>query len=329
MHNILLALAGLLSGWLAMWPAPGILAGMIAAGLLGVILASYLWLHAGARSVAQLAGVVVMPIICHLFMLSMAPFALALLSAFGFYPETTGGTVAALAGATGAALVVLVFLQALPSPRDPSVVELAWCATAAALACVVSNFSSYVPGVTVLQMPLWNGGVAGALALVMHLSSREAAFRRRTLRRLIRVGLAGVCLMVLGGTLLETAGPSYVSAMKEQQAASLREARIKSLNGAPPFVDLPAIPFVPASDMFTSTPIVRVVCDPPNGAPQAPETREIESLQLRVPARHQYPYGVTKEQRILAFAPQRILACPRGCGSRLFSIRMTHGRGTT
>ena len=157
MHNILLAMAGLMSGWLAMWPAPGILAGAIAAGLLGVILAAYLWLHAGARSVAHLAGVVATVIISHFLIVSMAPFALALLSAFGFYPETTGGTVAALAGATGAALVVLVFLQALPSPRDPSVVELAWCATAAALACIVSNFSSFVAGVTVLQMPLWNG----------------------------------------------------------------------------------------------------------------------------------------------------------------------------
>jgi len=99
MHNILLALVGLLSGWLAMWPAPGILAGMIAAGLLGVILASYLWLHSGARSVAHLAGVVATVIISHFLIVSMAPFALALLSAFGFYPETTGGTVAALAGA--------------------------------------------------------------------------------------------------------------------------------------------------------------------------------------------------------------------------------------
>jgi len=95
--------------------------------------------------------------------------------------------------------------------------------------------------------------------------------------------------MVLGGTLLETAEPSYVSAMQAQHAASLREARIKSVNEAPPFVDLPpAISFVPATDMFTSTPIVGVVCDPPNSALQAPETRLIESLQLRVPARHQY-----------------------------------------
>ena len=297
MSEILLALAGLMSGWLAMWPAPGISAGAIAAGLLGVILAAYLWLHAGARSVAHLAGVVATVIISHFLIVSMAPFALALLSVFGFYPETTGGTVAALAGATGAALVVLVFLQALPSPRDPSVVELAWCATAAALACVVSNFSSYVPGVTVLQMPLWNGGVAGALALVMHLSSREAAFRTRTLRRLIRTGLAGVCLMVLGGTLLETAEPSYVSAMQAQHAASLREAKIKSLSEAPPFVDMPAIAFVPARDMFTRSPIADVACDPPDGVLRSPETREIESHRQRVPARHQYLLQCHQVQR--------------------------------
>ena len=289
MYTILLALAGLMSGWLAMWPAPGIQAGAIAAGLLGAILAAYLWLHAGARSVVHLAGVVATVIICHFLILVFAPFTLALLSVFGFHPETTGGMVAALAGATGAAFVAFMFLGPLRSQREWLGFEISWCATAGALACFVSNFSSFVTGVTVLQMPLWNGGVAGALALVMHLRSREAASRTTTLRLLTGAGLAGVCvLMVFGGTLLETATPSYVSAMKEQHAASLREARIKSLNEAPPFVDMPAIAFVPASDIFTTSPIAGVACDPPNGNPQAPETREIESRQLRVPVRYQY-----------------------------------------
>ena len=145
---------------LAMWPAPGIRPGAIAAAMLGVILAAYLWLHAGTRSVAGLAGVVVTAIFSHFLIVSLAPFAL-LLSVFGSIPSRQafwsrrGGRHWSRAAsrhlprATAVATAIAGFRDRLVRDRR-----------GAGLFCL--ELQHFMPGVTVLQMPLWNGGVAGA-----------------------------------------------------------------------------------------------------------------------------------------------------------------------
>jgi hypothetical protein len=290
MHAILLAVAGSLSGWLTMSPALGNPAGAIAAGLLGLVLAAYLWWHAGVRSEARLAGVALIPFISHVGTVGLAIFTLALLSAFGHHPDTTGGLVAAWTGAVSAAIIAAIFLAAVPDQHDSSPGEIAFCGTAGALACFFSNFSEFINGVTILKMPLWNGGVAAALAFVMHVRSRPLARRTAMFSRLTGAGLVVVCvLMVFGGTQFVAAPePVYLREMRERQSALLREARITSLNEAPPFADLAANTIVPARDVFTWAPTVGVVCNSPTGERLTPQTRTIESRQLRVPARHTY-----------------------------------------
>jgi hypothetical protein len=96
-----------------------------------------------------------------------------------------------------------------------------------------------------------------------------------------------VVLVVVGQYLIGLAAPGR-TVPESPYTAAVREAKTKSLNEAPPFVDAATIPSVPAIDMFERGPIAGYAYHPPIDEALAPETIEVGSHQLRVPARHLY-----------------------------------------
>lgn len=152
------------------------------------------------------------------------------------------------------------------------------------------EFAWFAPVRWLAQLPVWNGAVAGVLGLVAHLRSRPAAASTTTLRLVAGTGFAGVCaLLVFGDALRAAARPAPAPVIVESAHGVLvREARLKSLNEAPPLVDLPEIPSVPAGDMFTSRGIAGFACFPPNGSRVTPDPKEVGSNQLRLPTRLEY-----------------------------------------
>ena len=287
-HAILLTLAGLASGLLAAWPALGSQADSIASGLLGVVLAVYLWLHAGVRSPARLAAVVLAAIVGYHIMLFLALATFILMAVVSNHGNPAPSVVTALAAAAGAALIGVVFLQVLPSERDQLGLEIACCAIAGGLVGCLWEFAGLVPVRWLVQLPLWNGAVAGVLGLAAHLRSRPAAASTTALRLVAGAGFATVCaLLVFGDSLRAAAQPAPVMVRVESPySVAAREATLKSLSEAPPSVDLPAIPSVPARDMFT--PITGFACYPPSDGLATPDPIEVDSFQLRAPARHEY-----------------------------------------
>ena len=75
---IILTLAGLAAGSLAMWPTFGLASAKISAAFLGVALAVYLWVHAGVRDRVRLAAVVVAPIVGDAVMMFVGAVAIVL-----------------------------------------------------------------------------------------------------------------------------------------------------------------------------------------------------------------------------------------------------------
>ena len=320
-HAILLALAGLMSGTLAALPGLGGGQGAIAAGVLGVVLAAYLWLHAGVRSPGRLAVVVFAAIVGYYIMMFVGfagLFFMAIQRNHGLTPTFA----MAPAAAVGAALIAVVFLQVLPSKRDQLGLEIACCAIAGGLAGLLWGFGEFATVQWLVRLQAWNGAVAGALGLVAHLRSRPAPTNTTTLRLLAGAGLAGVCALLVFGDALRAAAPHSVPVVVESSYGAVdREARLKSLSEAPPSVDLPAIPPVPAPGMFMPGRIAGFVCFPPTDDALPPDTTAVDSMELRVPARHQYTCSVTRKKR------DRISL--RHCTSISFNTRMRRGRGTT
>ncbi len=287
---ILLMLAGLASGWLTTWPALGSQANSIGAGLFGVVLAAYLWLHAGVRSRARLAAVVLAAIVGDYVMMAVGLAILILMVAVSNHVNLTPFIATALAGAVGAAVIALVFLQVLPSKRDQLGLEIACCAIAGGLAGAVWVLAGFASIRWLAQLPLWYGAVAGVLGLVAHLRWRPPAASTTTLRLVAGTGFAGVCaLLVFGDALRAAAQPAPVMVRVDSASGgATREARRKSASEAPPLVDLPESLSVPASDMFTTGLIAGFTCFPPNHVLVTPDPKEVDATQLRLPTRHEH-----------------------------------------
>jgi hypothetical protein len=250
-------------------------------------LAAYLWLHAGIRSPARLAGVILAAIVGYHVMMFLGLASLILIAVLPNHGNLTPSVAMAPAGAVGAALIAVVFLQVLPSERDQLGLEISCCAIAGGLVGFLWEFAGFAPVRWLAQLPVWNGAVAGVLGLVAHLRSRPAAASTTALRLLAGAGLAGVCALLAFGDALRAAAEPAPVMVESPYVAVAREARVKSLSEAPPSVDLPAIPSVPARDMFTRG-IAGFACYPPNDDPLTPDTRQVDSIQLRAPARHRY-----------------------------------------
>jgi hypothetical protein len=327
MHDILLVVAGFATSWLATRPELGTRAGLIAAGAFGVVLAAYSWLHLGVRSVGRLAAVAAAVIVVQILMVSAASFAVELLYIFRFDIVTTGPVVTAVAGATAAALIAsFIFFLPSPSQREPSGLEMVCCAIGGALGCFTPNFED-AGARSVLQLPLWNAGVAAAIGLVSHLRSFPAPSSKTSLQLLTALGFVGVCAAVVFGDSLRSAMQPAPVPVDAARSAAIREARIKSVKEAPPFAELPAIDIVPAREMFIADPIDGVVCDPPSGDALGTDIREIESHRLRVPARRQYQVECrvkTEDPKLSSTLRVKVVQYPNDAWAR-YDIRFQQG----
>jgi hypothetical protein len=287
-HAFLLAVAGVASGVLASWPPLGGQASSIAAVSLGGVLAAYLWLHAGVRSPARLAGMILAAIVGHYVMVFIGLASVLLMYVLASHANLSPSLAMAPAAAVGTTVIAVVFLQALPSTRDQLGLEITCCAIAGGLLGCLWEFAGFSAVRWLAPLPVLNGALAAVFGLVAYLRSRPVAASTMSLRLLAGAGLAGVCaVFVFGNSLRAAAVPAPVR-IESPYVGAVRAATLKSVSEAPSSTDLAAIPVVPARDMFTPRPIAGFTCYPPNDDPLAPDTREVESQELRTPARHRY-----------------------------------------
>ena len=290
---ILLTLAGLAAGSLAMWPMFGPASAKISAAFLGAALAAYLWVHAGVRNRVRLAAVVVAAIVGDATMAVVGIVALALT-----WMLTNGGTLtpfvaAAAAGAAGAAVIAVVFLLVLPPKGDHLLLEVVFCATAGASSVLlwvfVARFAAMTTAGAIAQMPLWHVAVASSLAVVASLRLRPVAKDPFVLRCLAGVGVAGVCAMLVASGSAPRAAPatSRRIVVPSPYADAIRAAKIKSVKDAPPSMDLRLITPGAEEKMF-ARPMAGIGCYPPLKQSIPPDEKHVETLLLQVPARHRY-----------------------------------------
>ncbi len=289
---IILTLAGLAAGSLVMWPMFGPASSEISAAFLGVALAAYLRVHAGVRDLGRLAAVVVAAIVGDAIVVFFGAVGLVLT-----WMLSNGGTPApfvatAAAGAVGTAVIAVVFLLVLPSKGDHLLLEVVFCATAGAssvlLWMVVAWFGFTTAG-PIAQLPLWHVAVAGSLGVVASLRLRPVAADPLVLRCLAGVGVAGVCAMLMasGGAPRAAAAPSRRIVVSSPYADAIRAAKIKSIKDAPPSIDLRLIAPGAEEKMF-ARPMAGIGCFPPTTQSIPPDEKQVETLLLQVPARHQY-----------------------------------------
>lgn len=172
-HALVLALAALLVGT----AVPGGPLSPPGAVLLGIVLAADLYLHAGVRAHDRLAWVILSVFGAYIaqtgLMLATVIIGLALSSAAVWIVSAA----TMLAGGVGAAIIAVVYLRVLPSEQHDLGLEVACCAIGGALAAALSDLWALETLRDLPRLALWNGTVAGLLALVSHL--RIAAVRRR------------------------------------------------------------------------------------------------------------------------------------------------------
>jgi len=192
----------------------------------------------------------------------------------------------AVGGAAGAAVVGIVFLQVLPTVGRHLTLDVACCAIAGTLAGLPWAFVGVNSAHWVLQVPVWNGAVAGALAVIGELRSRSVAPGGFAFRFLGVAGVAGACFLgVFGGSLRTAATPPPRAVVVSPYVEAIRELTIKSVKEAPPRADLG--PTAPVESIFLR-PMTGVRCYPPLENSFPAETKDIESLPLHVPTRHEY-----------------------------------------
>ena len=163
---ILLTLGGFMAGALAMWPMFGHASAKISAAVLGLSLAAYLWVHAGARDYRRLTAVVAAAIVGEMVIafVGIAGLMLTWLLSNG---TPTPFVATAAAGAAGAAVVAVVFLLVLPSTGDHLHLEVIFCAAAGALSVLLWGFGGRfaaraLAGPIVASCRYWRVAVARA-----------------------------------------------------------------------------------------------------------------------------------------------------------------------
>ena len=289
---IILTLAGLAAGSLAMWPMFGPASAKISAALLGAALAAYLWVHAGVRDRVRLAAVVVAPIVGEAVMVFVGGVAIVLTFMLSNGGASTSSFVgmAAAAGAAGAAVIAVVFLLVLPSKGDHLLLEIVFCATAGASSVLlwefVARFAALATAGPIAHMPLWHVAVASSLAVVASLRLRPVAADPFVLRGLAGVGVAGVCAMLVASAGAEPAAAAipYRLVVPSPYVDAIRAAKIKSVKDAPPSMDLRLI--APgAEELMFARPMAGIGCYPPLNQSIPPDEKHIETLLLQVPAR--------------------------------------------
>ena len=301
---IILTLAGLAAGSLAMWPMFGPASAKISAAVLGVALAVYLWVHAGVRDHVRLAAVVVAAIVGDAVMMFVGVIGLLLMLMASNGSTPTPFVATAAAGAVGAAVIAAVFLLVLPSKGDHLLLEVVFCATVGASSVLLWEwFAALTAAGPIAQVPLWHVAVASSLAVVASLRLRPVAADRFVLRCLAGVGVAGVCALLLASGGAERAAaaisrPVVLVSSSSPYVDAIRAATIKSLKDAPPSIDLRRIA-LSAEEMF-ARPMAGIGCYPPltQSIPPAtkqvelprliPHTKPVETLPLQLPARHTY-----------------------------------------
>ena len=289
---ILLTLGGFVAGALAMWPMFGHASAKISAAVLGLSLAAYLWVHAGVRDYRRLTAVVAAAIVGELVIafVGIAGLMLTWLLSNG---TPTPFVATAAAGAAGAAVVAVVFLLVLPSTGDHLHLEVIFCATAGALSVLLwgfaGRFAAQALAGPIVQVPLWHAAVASSLAVVASLRLRPVATNPFALRYLTGVGVAGLCVLLMAsGTIARAVAPPVSAVVvSSPYADAFRAAKIKSVEDAPPSVDPGAIAPSAGEKMFAQ-PMAGIACYPPLDHPIPPETKQIETLPLHLPARHEY-----------------------------------------
>ena len=211
---------------------------------------------------------------------------------------SNGGTPApfvatAAAGAVGTAVIAVAFLLVLPSKGDHLLLEVVFCATAGASSVLlwvfVARFAWLTTAGPIAQLPLWHVAVAGSLGVVASLRLRPVAADPFVLRCLAGVGVAGVCAMLMasGGATRAAAAPSRRIVVPSPYADAIRAAKIKSVKDAPPSIDLRLIAPGAEEKMF-ARPMAGIGCFPPLNRSIPPDEKQVETLLLQVPARHQY-----------------------------------------
>jgi len=292
-HVVVLVLAGFASALVA--AMLGDSTGLAAAVLFGVALAGYLSFFAGIGSHAALAGVIFTAPFSYIVVMILGSVAMtffgiaaAILGQFGSIEVKLLGTAGmSVAGAVGTALLAGVFLQVLPSDRNQFPLEVASCAIVGGLAGALSRVATQGSVQSFAPVPTWTCAVGFAFGFVAHLRSAPAASGAAALRTLAGVGLARICVVLLVGDSLR-ATPLQVSEWEVRRDAELREAKTKWFDEAPPFVDTSASSAMSAQGMFLPEPIAGTACNPPKANLLPVRKRQIDSRQLKVPARHQY-----------------------------------------
>jgi len=289
---ILLTLGGLAAGALAMWPLFGRATGHISAAALGAVLAAYLWIHAGIRDRVRLGAVVGAAVVADLVM-ALVGVAGLLITYMVSSANPTPFAATAAAGAVGAAVVAVVFLPVLPSKDDHLHLEITFCAAAGASSILLWEWGGgYVAMVAtgpIAQVPYWHAAVAGSLAIVASLRLRPGATDRFALRSLAGGGAVAVCAMLMVSDDVTRAlapAPHRVIALSPY-AESIRAAKIRSVEAAPPLADLRAVAPSAGERMFPR-PLTGVGCYPVLEQSYPPDTKQIETVSLQLPAHHQY-----------------------------------------
>ena len=192
---IILTLAGLVAGALAMWPMFGPASAKISAAVLGVALAVYLWVHAGVRDHPRLTAVVVAAIVGDVVIAFVGVIGLLLTWLLSNGSTPTPFVATAAAGAVGAAVIAVVFLLVLPSTGEHLLLEVVFSATVGALSvllrCSAVGSPHQALAGPIVQVPLWHVAVASSLAVVASLRLRPVATNPFALRYLAGVGVAG------------------------------------------------------------------------------------------------------------------------------------------
>ena len=283
-HVLLLMVAGLMSGMVGNLSPFGPLSPV----LLGVSLAAYLLLRAGVDSPSRL-GLVVAAAVAGYYVMIIGGFAgLMVLLMLRDYAPRSIELAAAPGAAVGAGVVALAFLSVLPSQRDHLKLEVACCAILVALSTFLWPLAAYVQFRWLVGTTGWNGAVATSLALVAYLRTRSGESSATALRIASGAGLAAACMLFLIGDRLHAAPEARLVRVESPTAVAFRESMLKSLNEAPPLVNLPEVADVPASAIFRR-PVAGFACFPPREALFiTPDPVRVESVERRMQSRSEY-----------------------------------------
>jgi hypothetical protein len=207
--------------------------------------------------------------------------------------------------------------------------EVACCAIVVALSTFLWPLALYLPLRWLVGTTGWNGAVATSLGVVAYLRTRPGESSATALRIMSVAGLAAACVLLLIGDRLQAAVSPAARVVRVESpfAVAFREAMLKSLNEAPPLVDLPEIADVPASEIFKRR-VAGFACFPPrDGLFITPDPVRVESVERRMQSRYEYRlqcYPAKEGPHSLTVVHVTIARYPNAEWAR-YDLRYQHG----